>query len=276
MDSGNAPRTSIECYRSRPKLFGLFVLTAAMVAMCSFLATQPGALSKIVGWIGIAFFGLGFIAIPVMFFRTGPQVVINDEGIDDRRTKVGVIRWDDIRSVSIRSVSSTKFLCVDLSDPDKYLSRLPRGAQMIAAANRKLGFATLSIGFSGLTPGLDPVWEYVSARKPHTLLEPESRFVVKLSDTEIVCERPDGRVERVAWNDLTKVEILTTADGPLVPDVFWILHGSDGGCAIPQGATGERELLARLQTLSKFANDAVIEAMVSTSDRRFLCWQKDA
>jgi len=33
-------------------------------------------------------------------------------------------------------------------------------------------------------------------------LEPESRFIVRMSDDEVVCERPDGKVERVAWSEL--------------------------------------------------------------------------
>ena len=103
-------------------------------------------------------------------------------------------------------------------------------------------------------------------------LEPESRFVVRVSDTEVVCERPDGKVERVGWGDLEKVEVVTTSDGPFAPDVFWVLHGTVGGCAVPQGATGDGDLLARLQALPGFDNNAVIEAMSSTSDRRFLCW----
>lgn len=107
-----------------------------------------------------------------------------------------------------------------------------------------------------------------------TQFEPESRFVVRLSDAEVVCERPDGKVERVGWADLRKVEIVTTSEGPLVPDVFWVLHGSRSGCAVPQGATGDQELLARLQALPGFDNNAVIAAMTCASDRRFLCWQK--
>ena len=98
--------------------------------------------------------------------------------------------------------------------------------------------------------------------------------MVRLSDSEVVCERPDGKVERVGWADLQKVEVVTTADGPFAPDVFWVLHASAGGCAVPQGATGENELLARLQALPGFDNRAVIEAMSCTSDRRFLCWQR--
>ena len=113
--------------------------------------------------------------------------------------------------------------------------------------------------------------------EPRTPLEPESRFSVRLSDSEVVCERPDGKVERVGWADLEKVEVVTTGDGPFAPDVFWVLHGAGGGgCTVPQGATGERKLLERLQSLSGFDNSAVIEAMGSTSDRRFLCWQKAA
>lgn len=96
------------------------------------------------------------------------------------------------------------------------------------------------------------------------------------SDSEVVCERPDGTVGRVGWDDLQKVEIVTTGDGPFTPDVFWVLHGRTGGCAIPQGATGDRQLLERLQALPKFDNNAVIAAMSSTSDRRFVCWERTA
>jgi hypothetical protein len=124
-----------------------------------------------------------------------------------------------------------------------------------------------------LDRALDPERRDPDPRAP---LEPENRFVVRLSDSGVVCERPDGQVERVGWADLEKVEILTTGDGPFAPDVFWVLHGAAGGCAVPQGATGEKELLERLQRLPGFDSGVVIEAMGSTSDRRFLCWQKAA
>ena len=112
------------------------------------------------------------------------------------------------------------------------------------------------------------------ASEPAARLEPECRFIVRLSDSEVVCERPDGKVERVAWADLQKVEVITTADGPMAPDVFWLLEGTDGGCAIPQGATGERPLLERLWALPGFDMGTFIKAMTCVSDRRFLCWRK--
>jgi hypothetical protein len=97
---------------------------------------------------------------------------------------------------------------------------------------------------------------------------------VRLSDSEVVCKRPDGKVERVAWADLQKVEVVTTGDGPFAPDVFWVLHGTDGGCAVAQGATGDSQLLERLEALPGLDNYAFIEAMSSTSNSRFLYWQR--
>ena len=102
---------------------------------------------------------------------------------------------------------------------------------------------------------------------------PESLVVVHLSDTEVVCERPDGKTERVVWADLRSVDILTTADGPFAPDVFWLLVGTVGGCAVPQGATGYEALLKRLQSLPGFDNEAVIRAMGSTDEASFPCWR---
>ena len=104
--------------------------------------------------------------------------------------------------------------------------------------------------------------------------DPESRFVVRMTETEVVCERPDGKTERVAWSDLQSVEVITTDDGPFAPDVYWVLIGSSGGCAVPQGATGDRELLEKLQALPDFDNENFIRAMGSTDHARFPCWRK--
>lgn len=105
-------------------------------------------------------------------------------------------------------------------------------------------------------------------------LGPESFCVVQVSDTGVSCRQPDGLLDTMAWDDLQRVEILTTAAGPLAPDVFWVLHGSATGCVVPQGATGEQQLLERLQRLPGFRNEAVIRAMSSAQHQRFLCWER--
>jgi hypothetical protein len=105
-------------------------------------------------------------------------------------------------------------------------------------------------------------------------VEPEGRFVVHLGDTGVVCDRPDGTSERISWDGLQRVEIVSTSEGPTVPDIFWLLVGETDGCAIPWGATGEHELLLRLQALPGFDNDAVIAAATDATESRRTCWQR--
>jgi hypothetical protein len=105
-------------------------------------------------------------------------------------------------------------------------------------------------------------------------LDPESRFVVRFADSEVVCERPDGARERVAWHELQRVEIVSKSDGPLVPESFWLLVGNPGGCAIPWGATGEAELLRRFQELPGFGDGEGIGAAWDAAAARRLCWQR--
>ncbi len=154
----------MQCYTSRTKLAGLLCLTCVMVAVCYSCTTHPGLIPRLVGWIGVGFFGLGFVVIPVMFCRSGPQVVINDAGIEDYRLKVGIIRWEDVRSLYVGSIESARFLCIEVDDPEKYVARLPRWKRWLAAANEALGYPALVINFSGLTPGIRDVWAHLQSR----------------------------------------------------------------------------------------------------------------
>lgn len=118
----------------------------------------------------------------------------------------------------------------------------------------------------------------MSSGKPENRgrLEPESQIKVRFDEEGVLCTRPGGAREFVSWRDLGAVIIETNDTGPFGTDVFWLLLGEGGksGCVIPQGADGETELLDRLQKLPGFDSRAVIEAMSSTEDQRYLCWKK--
>jgi hypothetical protein len=113
---------------------------------------------------------------------------------------------------------------------------------------------------------------------PSARLMPEANFVVTFDDQLIRCHRPDGNEESVRWDDLRFVIIETNDTGPIGTDVWWILAGGDGksGCIVPQGATGEQEMLHALQRLNGFDNNALIEAMTCVENQRFLCWKRQA
>ncbi len=98
---------------------------------------------------------------------------------------------------------------------------------------------------------------------------------VTFDNEKVLRTMKDGDTEVVYWDDLYAVEIITTNDGPWSEDVFFILKGETGGCAVPQGVLGADKLLLRLQELPGFRNDVVIEAMAATSNAVFVCWQRD-
>jgi hypothetical protein len=101
---------------------------------------------------------------------------------------------------------------------------------------------------------------------------------VVITDESVTRFRPDGVQESLRWEDLVEVGIITTDEGPWSEDVFWVLMASDrkSSCAIPQGAEGADKLLEALQKLPGFDNEAVIKAMGSTSNAKFVCWRKNA
>lgn len=67
---------------------------------------------------------------------------------------------------------------------------------------------------------------------------------------------PDGSVDIVRWDELSQVSVVTTADGPVAEDLFWVLLGrGESGCTIPQSAASD-ELVRRIQRLPGFDNGA--------------------
>lgn len=96
---------------------------------------------------------------------------------------------------------------------------------------------------------------------------------VSFDDKVITRTLPDGTIETVRWDDLQEVGVVTTDEGPWVEDVYWILTGTNGGCAVSGGAKGMKELLTRLQQLPGFDNEAIIKKM-GTDNNQFVCWKR--
>lgn len=101
-------------------------------------------------------------------------------------------------------------------------------------------------------------------------------WCVSFDEAMVQLTDPGGTVSRITWAQLAHVGIITTADGPILPDLFWLLQQRDRqiSLVIPMGAEGEHELLLEMQSrLPGFDNMAVIEAMSSTDPAGFVVWQ---
>ena len=154
------------CYRSLPKMLGLLLLAILMTALSAWCTTQPQARAQLFGWLGVAFFGFGVLVLARQVFRRGPVIVVDILSITDHRSSDGPLFWDQVRSIWVGSVQSSKFLCLDLKDPEALLARWSAKRRALAKANAALGFPPVTISFTGLSPGLEEVLTYLRSTQP--------------------------------------------------------------------------------------------------------------
>ena len=104
---------------------------------------------------------------------------------------------------------------------------------------------------------------------------PEAAFRVHFHDDVFTCRDPEGIERSLPMKQLVGVVIETNDLGPFAPDVHWLLLSDQNEHLVfPMGASGEGAVLEVLQNLPGFDNEAMIQAMSSTDNQRFLCWRR--
>jgi hypothetical protein len=79
------------------------------------------------------------------------------------------------------------------------------------------------------------------------------------------------RVQRMRWDEITRVLVETNDGGPCACDVWWVLESEEERVLeFPLGALGEDDVLNRLKRFDGFE----VKGMNSTANARFLCWNK--
>jgi hypothetical protein len=137
------------------------------------------------------------------------------------------------------------------------------------------------VGGRPLNYALVPMWNSLVARwkawqqKRLDSVRFERAWVLSIDDAGVVMTPPQGERQSIKWNAINRVAIETNDSGPWGADVWWLLEGSSGVVAYPQGATGDPEMLPEFhKRLPGFHDRAVIEAMGCTSNARFVCWER--
>ena len=162
------------CYRSLPKMLGLLLLAILLTAVSAWCTTLPEMRAQVAGWLGVAFFGLGVFVIARQLFRRGPVIVIDSLSITDHRSSDGPLFWDQVRSMWVGSVRSSKFLCVELKDPELFVSRLSGRRRALVKTNSALGFPAITVSFTGLSPGIEEALTYLRATQPAKFAEADA------------------------------------------------------------------------------------------------------
>jgi hypothetical protein len=98
---------------------------------------------------------------------------------------------------------------------------------------------------------------------------------VKLSEAAVVVIGPPGSARTLMRADLSAVVVETHMTGDYVTDVWWLLYGRPGETAlrIPQGSSGEEQLVEWLMSLPGFHVEAMARAMRFRGNATFELWR---
>lgn len=98
--------------------------------------------------------------------------------------------------------------------------------------------------------------------------------VVEVDERQVTYFGPEGG-GAVSIDDLARITIRTTADGPWAEDLFWDLVETGGTrLVIPGGAENSGALFDAFSALPGIDWNAVTKASASTEDAVFIIWER--
>lgn len=123
---------------------GLFGV-AGTVGLYFFLGYLPTVL-----WICGGVFVVVLLNSVVRGESTDPCVILDDNGVFDKRLKLGVISWEDIRRITFYDLHGSYYICLELHNPQTYLARQPQWLRLAAKTQRLIGMGPIAISTAGL------------------------------------------------------------------------------------------------------------------------------
>jgi len=152
--------TLIEIMTSKVKYVILLVVAAGFVVAGMFIILAGGP--AWIGWMNIFLFGCG--CIPIFFWQvldSKPRLVIDDMGVFDRTLGVGKIPWEEITGAYKMTIQGNAFVCLNLPNADRYVSKLNPIKKALLKTDEKLGFTPISLNLSGTNVDADQVVEFI-------------------------------------------------------------------------------------------------------------------
>jgi hypothetical protein len=143
-------------------------LCSGFIGIGYWMISRPDVdpISYFIGWVSMLFFGAcGILWIIQTIRYRGAVIVIDGEGILDRRVSDRAIPWTEVDSVSIWSMDAQRCIILKLDEAfdrgfaTKAITRLTRGA------NRKLGADGITINPAGLEIGFDALLDAIITSK---------------------------------------------------------------------------------------------------------------
>lgn len=165
---------TIEIKSSKTKLILLVSGSLIFMILGIFLAVSPHKFAsfifrsvtfiRMVGIVAILFFGLCLIILIKSLLTKKFNLIINEKGIIDNSSyvSVGAIFWSDINSIKKIDVMSTKFLLINVKDPNKYLNKESGIKRKILERTYKTYGTPISISSNTLSYNFDELEKAIS------------------------------------------------------------------------------------------------------------------
>lgn len=142
----------------------MFLLSAPFVAAGIFLLLNADDRQEaIMGWINIAFFGLGVLVSFFNLFDRRPQLIINEIGIFDRNVHSDFINWEIIQRAYLVDIHRQKFICLKVMDEFKPSKKKGFFYKKMAAWNEAVGAQELNIQLGQIKIDEKKLTEFVNA-----------------------------------------------------------------------------------------------------------------
>jgi len=142
-------------------LAGFIILPVVLIFVLSPLSCWP--MVVLIAFICWFFFRDGF--------PKGPQVRIDERGIEDFRTKLGLIPWSDIIYVCFKSMQVkaiyVQFCYIVVNNPEKYLSKASKLQRFVLLVSRWYGGdPCVVVKFTWLIPDMKEAVKYTELNHP--------------------------------------------------------------------------------------------------------------
>ena len=169
----------IKIAQNQKKQFGLFLMAIIMVAASIFVFFSDveiiggEIIGKIIGLVGILFFGFCLIFIAKRLFNPKDILIINENGIMDNSTAIslGFIAWSEIKSMYKKKMFTQEFLCIDILNYEERIKGMLFIKRLLIKANKKMGYSPISITLQSTKHTVDEVLEVINKyREKHLIL----------------------------------------------------------------------------------------------------------
>lgn len=130
------------------------------------LLETKNLLDILIGIIGMVFFGLCAMVFITKLVQNAPMIEINPQGIMDKSTiwAIGLIKWQDIDFIKIKSFKNQSFIAVYLIDEKPYLRRMSFWQKCNALINKKMGFSIISLNTVGTNYSSEQLFSEIEMR----------------------------------------------------------------------------------------------------------------